>query len=82
MAKLTKTGVGFELSPEGIVNLCPDLPVHMRLALLNALDRVWDESEDFEVELEVPTWEEPYAYFLRVKVVPLDERFTIERSLS
>lgn len=82
MAKLTNHKAKFELSPEGIVNLCTDLPVHMRLALLNALDRDWDESEDFEVEIEVPMWEEPYAYFLRVKVVPLDERFTIERSLS
>lgn len=80
MAKITKSK--FELSPEGIANLCPDLSVRMRLALLNALDRDWDESEPFEVELEVPMWEEPYYYFLRVKVVPLDEQFTIERSLS
>ena len=82
MVKLTKTGVGFEFSPEGIAALCTDVPSYFRKMLFNALKRAWDESETFEVELEVPMWEEPYAYFLRVKVVPSDERFTIERSLS
>lgn len=82
MAKLTKTGVGFEFSPEGIAALCTDVPYYFRKMLFNALKRAWDESETFEVELEVSMWEEPFAYFLRVKVSPLDERFTIERSLS
>lgn len=72
----------FDLSPECIVNLCPDLPSYSRNMLVDQLEWAWDESEDFEVEIEVPMWEEPYAYFLRVKVVPLDERFTIERSLT
>lgn len=82
MAKLTNHKTKFEFSPEGITNLCTDLPVWLRLELLNVLDRDWDESQDFEVEIEVPMWEEPYAYFLRVKFVPSDERFTIERSLT
>lgn len=80
MAKLMKPE--FDLSPKGIVAFCPDLPVSLRQDLLNQLELAWDESEDFEVEIEVPTWEEPYGYFLRVKVFPLDARFTIERSLS
>lgn len=49
--------------------------------LVNQLEHVWDESEDFEVETEVPMWEEPYSYFLRIEVAPLVARFTIERRL-
>lgn len=80
MAKLMKPE--FEISPRGIVALCRDLPECLRPALQNQLERAWNESEDFEVEIEVPMWEEPYAYFLRVEVSPLDERITIERGLS
>lgn len=72
----------FDISPEGIVALCHDVPAHMRNMLVDQLEWAWDESEDFEVDFEVPMWEEPYGYFVRIKVVPLDERFTIERSLS
>lgn len=79
MAKLTK---GFDLSPEGIIAQCPDLPPYFQNTLIDYLEQAWDESEVFEVEIEVPMWEEPYGYFLRVKVVPHDERFTIERSFT
>lgn len=72
----------FELSPQGIVALCPGLPPYFRNLLIDQLEWAWDESDDFEVEIEVPMWEEPYTYFLRVMVDPLDEQFTIERSLS
>ena len=82
MAKLTTHRVMFELSPEGIVAQCPDLPPYSRNLLIDQLEQAWDESDDFEVEIEVPMWEEPYAYFLRVEVSPLDARFTIERRLS
>lgn len=82
MAKLTKTGVGFEFSPEGIAALCTDVPSYFRKMLFNALKRAWDESETFKVELEVSVWESPYTYFLRVKVDPSDKSFTIERSLT
>lgn len=80
MAKLMKPE--FDLSPKGIVAFCPDLPVSLRQDLLNQLELAWDESEDFEVEIGVPMWEEPYGYFLSVKVSPSDEQVTIERSLS
>lgn len=80
MAKLTKPQ--FELTPEGIVAHCYDLPAYFRKMLINRLKWAWDESEDFEVEIEVPMWEEHFAYFLRVEVSPLDARFTIERRLS
>lgn len=79
MAKLMKPK--FELSPWGIVALCPDLPAYFRNLLIDQLEWAWDESEDFEVEIEVPMREEPYTYFLRVEVAPLDARFTIERRL-
>ena len=72
----------FDLSPECIVNLCPDLPSYSRNMLVDQLEWAWDESEDFEVEIEVLMWEEPYTYFLRVKVDPSDKSFTIERSLT
>lgn len=80
MAKLTRPK--FEITPEGIVAFCHDLHPYSRNLLIDQLEWAWDESEDFEVEIEVPTWEEPYGYFLRVEVFPLDARFTIERGLS
>lgn len=82
MARLTKTGVGFEFSPEGIATLCTDVPSYYRRMLFNALKRAWDESKAFEVELEVSMWEKPYAYFLRVEVDPSDGQVTIERRLT
>lgn len=74
--------LGFELSHEGIVALCHDLPPYFRNLLIDQLEWAWDESNDFEVEIEVPMWEEPYAYFLRVEVSPSDEQVTIERRLA
>lgn len=79
MAKLIRRG--FDFSPEGIARLCPDLPAYFRNLLIDQLEWAWDESEDFEVEIGVPMREEPYTYFLRVEVAPLDARFTIERRL-
>lgn len=73
---------GFELSPEGIVALCQDLPPYSRNLLIDQLEWAWDESDDLEVEIEVPMWEEPYGYFLSVKVSPSDEQVTIERRLA
>lgn len=67
-----------KFSPEGIVNLCPDLPEYHWNTLIDTLEWAWDYCNTFEV----PMWEEPYAYFLRVTVDPLDERITIERSFS
>lgn len=80
MPKLTKPW--FEITPEGIVAHCYDLPPYFRNLLIDQLEWAWDESDDFEVEIEVPMWEEPYAYFLRIVVSPIDAQFTIERRLS
>ena len=71
-----------DFSPEGIVKLCPELALAMKVALLNRLDKSWCESEPFEVEIDVPTREEPYVYFLRVEVDPSDGQVTIERRLA
>ena len=71
-----------DFSPEGIVKLCPELALAMKLALLNRLDKSWCESEPFEVEIDVPMREEPYVYFLRVEVDPATRQVTIERRLS
>ena len=72
----------FKFSPEGIVDLCSDLPEHHRKTLTDTLERAWDDCNTYEIEIEVPTREEPYAYFLRVTVDPFNEQVTIERSLS
>lgn len=67
-----------KFSPEGIVDLCPDLPEYHRNTLIDTLEWAWDDCNTFEV----PMREEPYAYFLRVEVDPFDEQVTIERSFS
>ena len=71
----------FKFSPEGIVDLCPDLPEYHRNILIDMLELSWVDCNTFEPEIEVPMWEEPYGYFLRVTVDPSDERVTIERRL-
>ena len=80
MAKLTRLEV--DLTPEGIVKLCPDLPVPMRLALLNQLDLAWDESEDFEVEVGIPIREHPHVHILNIAVDPIIQQVTIERRIG
>ncbi|MBF1368330.1 MAG: hypothetical protein HXN12_00305 [Porphyromonadaceae bacterium] len=80
MAKLTKPQ--FEITPEGIVDLCPDLPEYHRNMLIDTLEWAWDDCNTFEAEIEVPMREEPYAYFLRITVDPFDEQVAIERSFS
>lgn len=82
MAKLTKTGVGFEFSPEGIAALCTDVPVSSRLAILNALERAWDESKAFDVEIEIPLDEHPHVHILDIAVDPVTQQFTIERRVG
>lgn len=81
MAKLTRYEWDFEFSPEGIADLCFGVTSYSRNLLIDQLERAWDESEDFEVEIELAMLEEPYSYFLRVEVCPSDEQVTIERRL-
>lgn len=71
-----------KFSPEGIVDLCSDLPEYHRNMLIDTLEWAWDDRNTFEAEIEVPMQEEPYVYFLRVTADPFDEQVTIERSFS
>lgn len=79
MAKLTKTWAEFKFSPEGIAALCTNASVKSRLALLNALDRDWNDQETFEVEIEIPLEEHPHAHILNIAVDPITQQVTIER---
>lgn len=80
MAKMTKPK--FEFSPEGLAALCHDLPVQTRLAILNALDRNWDESEPFDAEIEIPLKEHPHVHILNIEVNPVTQQVTIERRVG
>ena len=71
-----------KFSPEGIVDLCPDLPEYHRNTLIDTLEWAWDGCNTFEAEIEVPRSTEPYVYLLKVTVDLFNEQVTIERSLS
>lgn len=70
-----------KFSPEGIVDLCQDLPEHHRNILIDMLDTSWDDINPFEVDIEVPRSTEPHVYLLKVTVDLFNEQVTIERSL-
>ncbi len=80
MAQLIRRG--FDLSPEGIARLCSDLSVPVRLAVLNELDLAWNETEPFEVEVEIPLKEHPHTHVLTVAVDPTTQQVTIERRIG
>jgi len=71
----------FKFSPEGIVDLCLDLPEHHRNILIDMLELSWDDINPFEAEIEVPRSTEPYVYSLKIVVDLFNEQVTIERSL-
>ena len=68
-------------TPEGIVDLCPDLPEYHRNTLIDTLEWAWDDINTFEAEIEVTRSTEPYAYLLKIVVDLFNEQVTIERSL-
>nr|DAM78785.1 MAG TPA: hypothetical protein [Caudoviricetes sp.] len=82
MSILTSLRFGVEVSPEGIAALCTDVPVSSRLAILNALERAWDESKAFDVEIEIPLDEHPHVHILDIAVDPVTQQFTIERRVG
>lgn len=82
MSILTSLRFGVEVSPEGIAALCTDVPVSSRLAILNALDRGWNDREAFEVEIEIPLEEHPHIHILNIAVDPVIQQFTIERRVG
>lgn len=80
MAQLTRRG--FDLSPEGFARLCSDLSVPVRLAVINELDLAWNETEPFEVEVEIPLKEHPHVHILNIAVDPTTQQVTIERRIG
>lgn len=80
MAQLIRRG--FDLSPEGIAGLCFDLSVPARLAVLNELDLAWNETEPFEVEVEIPIDWHPHTHVLTITVDPTTQQVTIERRIG
>lgn len=72
----------FDFSPEGIARLCVDLSVPARLAVLNELDLAWNETEAFDVEIEIPLKEHPHTHVLNIAVDPATQQVTIERRLG
>ncbi len=80
MAQLIRRG--FDFSPEGIVRLCSDLSVPAHLAVLSELDLAWNETEPFEVEVEIPLDWHPHTHVLTVAVDPTTQQATIERRIG
>lgn len=80
MAQLIRDG--FDFSPEGIARLCSDLSVPVRLAVLNELDTMWNETKPFEVEIEIPLDWHPHVHVLTVAVDPTTQQVTIERRIG
>lgn len=80
MAQLIRRG--FDFSPECIARLCFDLSVPARLAVLNELDLAWNETEPFEVEVEIPLDWHPHTHVLTVAVDPTTQQVTIERRIG
>lgn len=54
MARLTRHEWDFAFPPWGIQRLLYDLPLDQGNAVYQKLKRVWNESEPFEVEVEIP----------------------------
>ena len=80
MAQLTRRE--FDLSPEGIARLCSDLSVPVRLAVLQELRNAWNETEPFEVEVEIPLDWHPHTHVLTVAVDPTTQQVNIERRIG
>lgn len=80
MAQLIRRG--FDFSPEGIARLCFNLSVPARLAVLNELDLAWNETEPFDVEIEIPLKEHPHVHILNIAVDPITQQVTIERRVG
>lgn len=54
----------------------------MRLALLNQLDLAWNETDAFEVEVEITLKEHPHVHILNIAVDPCVQQVTLERRIG
>lgn len=82
MAKLTRHEWDFEFSPWGIQRLFYDLPLSQTHAIYTELKRVWNESEAFDVEIEIPLKGHPHVHILNIEVDPVTQQVTIERRVG
>ena len=82
MAKLTRHETEFEFSPWGIQRLFYDLPLSQSHAIYMELKRAWNESEPFEVNIEIPLKEHPHVHMLNIAVDPITKQATIERKVG
>lgn len=82
MAKLTRNEWDFEFSPWGIHRLCYDLTFTPRFAVLQELKRAWNETEPFEVNIEMPLTEHPHVHILNIAVDPTTQQVNIERRIG
>lgn len=82
MAKLTRHETEFEFSPWGIQRLFYDLPLYQGHAIYMELKRAWNESEPFEVNVEIPLKEHPHVHMLNIAVDPITKQVTIERKVG
>lgn len=82
MTKLTRNEWDFEFSPWGIQRLFDDLSLTHRFAVLQELRRAWNETEPFEVNIEIPLTEHPHVHILNIAVDPTTQQVNIERGIG
>lgn len=82
MANLARYEWDFEFSPWGIQRLFYDLPLSQGIAIYTELERAWNESEAFDVEIEIPLKEHPHVHILNIEVDPVTQQVTIERRVG
>lgn len=82
MVKLTRHEWDFEFSPWGIQRLFYDLPLNQTHAVYTELKKAWNESEPFEVNIEIPLKEHPHVHILNIEVDPVTQQVTIERRIG
>ena len=78
MAQLIRHEWDFEFSPWGIQRLFYDLPLSQTHSIYTELKRAWNETEAFDVEIEIPLKEHPHVHLLD----PTTQQVTIERRIG
>lgn len=82
MPSLTRHEWDFKFSPWGIQRLFYDLPLDQGNAVYQKLREAWNETELFEVEVEIPLKEHPHVHILTIEVDPTTQQVTIERRIG
>lgn len=82
MARLTRYEWDFAFPPWGIQRLLYDLPLDQGNAVYQKLREAWNETEPFEVEVEIPLKEHPHVHILNIEVDPVTQQVTIERRVG